>query len=196
MPDLLSKDTESSLRLALQKMMRDVTNPNDPEDVEHILRTPERVVKAYAELLSGVHQDPENLLRTSFAASSCDEMVTVETIDFVSVCIHHLLPFYGQAYFAYIPKGRIVGLSKIPRMVDILAHRPQVQERLTNQIADLFQKVVEPLGCGVVIRAWHGCVACRGVLKPNIRMRTTALRGVFADKAGVKEEFLAGVNHS
>jgi GTP cyclohydrolase I len=102
------------------------------------------------------------------------------------------LPFYGQVTFAYLPDKRIVGLSKIPRMIDILARRPQVQERLTQQIVDVFQDVVQPLGCGAMIRAWHGCVALRGIKKANARMRTTALRGYFLEQASVKAEFLKG----
>jgi GTP cyclohydrolase I len=165
-----------------------------PEDIEHTKQTPRRVTAAYAELLSGVDKDPAEVLRTSFEESSYNQMITVESIDFMSVCVHHLLPFYGTCTFAYLPDKRIVGLSKIPRMVDILAHRPQVQERLTQQIVDVFQEVVQPLGCGALIKAWHGCVALRGVKKANARMRTTALRGYFLNKPEVKAEFLAGVN--
>jgi GTP cyclohydrolase IA len=192
MKTLFSDDCVKQLELGLGRMLQEVTNP--AEDFDHIERTPHRVVLAYQELLGGVWQDPAAILQTSFKESSYNQMITVESIDFVSVCIHHLLPFYGECTFAYLPDKRIVGLSKIPRMVDILAHRPQVQERLTQQIVDTFQNVVNPLGCGATIRAWHGCVACRGVRKANVRMRTTALRGYFLDKPEVRQEFLAGVN--
>ena len=175
---------------AIAQMLSEVAG----EDREHIKETPRRVVAAYAELLNGVHKDPAEVLRTSFEEARYDQMITVESIDFISVCVHHLLPFYGVVHFSYLPYQRIVGLSKIPRMVDILAHRPQVQERLTQQIVDTFQEVVAPLGCGAMVKAWHGCVACRGVRKANIRMRTTALRGYFLDKPEVKAEFLAGLN--
>ncbi len=178
------------LGAAIGQMLSEVAG----EDVEHISETPRRVVAAYAELLSGVRQDPVAALCTSFEEAHYNQMITVESIDFISVCVHHLLPFYGQAHFAYLPDKRIVGLSKIPRMIDILAKRPQVQERLTQQIVDTFYDTVEPLGCGAMVRAWHGCVACRGVKKANVRMRTTALRGYFLDKPEVKQEFLAGVN--
>ena len=193
MTELLTDECALELSKAFRRMLAEVTDP--VEDKEHIAGTPARVVKAYGELLSGVRQDPTTVLACSFSDSTCNEMVTVESIDFISVCIHHLLPFFGQAFFAYIPNGKIVGLSKIPRMIDILARRPQIQERLTNQIADVFMSTVQPLGCGVMMRAWHGCVACRGVQKPNVRMRTTALRGLFLDKPGVKEEFLTGIYH-
>jgi GTP cyclohydrolase I len=173
---------------AIDQLLTEVS----PNDLEHIAQTPHRFVAAFAELLAGVNEDPAECLRISFEESKYNQMITVENIDFMSVCVHHLLPFYGQVTFAYLPDKRIVGLSKIPRMIDILARRPQVQERLTQQIVDVFQDVVQPLGCGAMIRAWHGCVALRGIKKANARMRTTALRGYFLEQASVKAEFLKG----
>lgn len=156
----------------------------------HTEGTPLRVVESYRELFSGVGKDPAEVLRVSFEEAHYNQMITVESIDFVSSCQHHLLPFYGTVNFSYLPDKRIVGLSKIPRMIDILARRPQVQERLTQQIVDTFQETVQPLGCAAMVRAWHACAAIRGVKKPNIRMRTTALTGYFLAKPAVKEEFL------
>jgi len=178
----------------LENAIRQMLSETVSAEEDHIERTPERLVKAYEELFSGVGQDPAAVLRVSFEEVQYNQMITVESIDFVSVCMHHLLPFFGFVSFAYIPNKKVVGLSKIPRMVEIIARRPQVQERLTQQIVDVFQETVMPLGCGAMVRAWHGCVACRGVRKDNVRMRTTALRGVFLDKPEVKAEFLAGVN--
>lgn len=188
---IFTPTTEVAIRNGISSMLTEIMGP---EDRCHIDRTPERVAKMYSELLAGVKEDPASVLRTSFEEAAYNEMITVEGIDFISVCAHHLLPFYGVCNFAYLPDKKIVGLSKIPRMVDILSRRPQVQERLTQQLVDVFQEVVQPLGCGAMIRAWHGCVACRGVRKANVRMRTTALRGYFLEKPEVKAEFLAGIN--
>ena len=188
----ISPATQQKLREAFQALLAEVTTE---ADAEHIADTPSRVVKAYAELMSGVDYDPASVLKVGFKEAAYNELVSVVDIDFVSLCMHHLLPFYGQAHFAYLPNKYIVGLSKIPRMVEILARRPQIQERLTQQIVDVFQHVVKPRGCGVVVEAWHACAAIRGVRQPNVRMRTTALRGWFLQKPHLKEEFLATALH-
>lgn len=156
----------------------------------HKADTPKRVVKAYTELFSGVGVNAASVLCTSFEEGEYDEMVHVESIDFTSVCMHHLLPFSGKAHFAYLPDKKIVGLSKIPRLIEVLAHRPQIQEQLTRQIGQVFMDTVQPKGCGVVMYdVSHSCTAIRGVRKPSARMRTTALFGCF--KSGsVKSEFL------
>ncbi len=155
----------------------------------HLSGTPSRVVRAYEELFSGVGKDPRSVLHTSFNEERYDQMIIVDKIDFVSVCAHHLLPFHGFARFAYLPDKKVVGLSKIPRMIEILAHRPQIQERLTDEIVALFHDAVHPLGCGVVLDAWHSCVSTRGVHKSGVRMRTISLRGCFREP-DVKAEFL------
>lgn len=157
---------------------------------EHVADTPGRVVRAFQELFSGVSQDPASVLQVTFSEAIYDQMIVVADIDFVSVCEHHLLPFFGMVHFGYLPNKRVVGLSKIPRLVEILSRRPQIQEALTQQIADAFQENVQPHGCGVLIEAWHSCVAIRGVRKPQTRMITTALKGVFR-QGDVKAEFLA-----
>jgi GTP cyclohydrolase I len=158
-------------------------------DGENLKGTPDRMLRSYEEMFRGLGQDPAAVLQTAFPDGNYDEMVTVCNIDFVSVCAHHLLPFVGYAHFAYLPDRKVVGLSKIPRLVDILARRPQIQENLTRKIADIFQEVVEPRGCAVLVDAWHACVAIRGVQKPRAMMRTTALTGWFLEKPHLKREF-------
>lgn len=201
---LLSGDAQKLIARGIERMMKDVTAAECYEPREdltaHICDTPKRVVKAYSELMDGCSKDPTSVLKTtngslSFPESGYDEMITISNIDFVSLCMHHLLPFQGLVHFAYLPNKQVVGLSKVPRLVDILAHRPQVQERLTRQIVDIFQAVINPLGCAVMVEAAHDCVGCRGVRKPSVRMRTTALTGVFLTKPEVKEEFLMTALH-
>lgn len=155
----------------------------------HVKDTPKRVVKAYQEYFEGCKVDPKSVLTTMFVDQDYDEMVEVLDIEFVSYCEHHLVPFLGKVHFAYLPKKKIVGLSKIPRLIDVLAHRPQVQERLSVEIVDTFQEVVQPKGCGVVIEAFHLCMIARGVRKERAYTKTTALRGCFK-KSDVKSEFL------
>jgi len=160
---------------------------------EHIKETPTRVTKAFEEYFAGCYQDPNEVLTKGFPSEGYDEMVYVNNIAFVSFCAHHLIPFIGKVHFGYIPKKRIVGLSKIPRLVECYARRPQVQEQMTQQIVDTFQTMIEPHGCGVVIEAFHLCMAIRGVKKEGAYTRTTAIRGCFT-RPEVKSEFLDGVN--
>lgn len=154
---------------------------------EHLHNTPKRVSKALAEFFTGVTIEPATVLNTAFEESTYDQMVVVTDIEFVSFCAHHILPFWGKAKFAYIPKGRIVGLSKIPRLVEVLSARPQVQEKLAGDIVRVFSEVISP-DCAVMLEAFHTCMAVRGVRKKAIT-RTTALRGEF-QKEHVKNEFL------
>ena len=154
--------------------------------------TPMRVARMYAELFEGLHADPAATLSATFREEH-QEMVIVRDIPFYSMCEHHLLPFHGVAHFGYLPNGRIVGLSKIARLVDCLSRRPQVQERLAGQIVDVFCGVLAPLGAGVVMEAEHLCMTMRGIKKPGSRMVTSALRGVFRDAAQTRAEFLANV---
>jgi GTP cyclohydrolase IA len=162
---------------------------------EHIRETPARFVRSFEEYFAGLTEDPEEVLRRGFAKGDYDEMVLVRDIRFASHCGHHLVPFLGKVHFGYLPARRIVGLSKIPRLIEVYARRPQVQEQLASQIVDTFQKVVQPSGCGVVIEALHLCMAVRGVRKETAITRTTALRGSFK-KASVKAEFLNAVADS
>ena len=154
--------------------------------------TPERVAKAYREWFGGYHQNPDAVFKTfDDGAEGCNEMVVLENIPVYSHCEHHLAPWAGKATIAYIPNGRIVGLSKIPRLVEVFARRLQVQERLTNQVADAMVRGLQPLGVGVVVRAEHFCMATRGVHRPGIITTTSALRGLFLSDASVRAEFLA-----
>jgi len=158
-------------------------------DREGLLRTPERVVASLREMTVGYSMDPAEILTTTFS-DECDEMIVVGGIDFYSLCEHHMLPFVGTATVGYIPNGKVLGLSKIPRLVECFARRLQIQERLTNQIASALQAHLQPLGTGVIIHAMHFCVACRGVQKANTRMTTSSLLGKMRDSAPARSEFL------
>jgi GTP cyclohydrolase IA len=157
---------------------------------EGLVDTPERMEKSLAFLTQGYKQCPKEVIGRAIFHESYDEMVVVRDIDFYSMCEHHLLPFFGKAHVAYIPNGKIVGLSKIPRMVDVFARRLQVQERMTGQIAEMLVEMLEPLGVAVVIEGFHMCMAMRGVQKQNSWMTTSAMRGVFRKSARTREEFL------
>ncbi len=154
-----------------------------------LLETPARVVKALREMTAGYKMDPAQILSKTFAESS-DQLILVRDIDFYSTCEHHLLPFYGTAHVAYLPGERVVGLSKIPRLVECFALRLQIQERLTAQIADALHEILGCRGVGVVIRAKHLCMACRGVRKDKASMVTSAMRGLMLTEASLKAEFL------
>jgi len=162
----------------------------DP-DREGLLKTPERVAKAMQFLTRGYQESVADVVGDAIFREEHQNMVMVRDIELYSLCEHHLLPFFGRAHVAYIPDGRIVGLSKLPRLVDVFARRLQVQERLTEEIADAIADVLAPLGVGVVIEAYHLCMMMRGVEKQNSRTITSALRGVFRDDARTREEFLA-----
>jgi GTP cyclohydrolase I len=158
--------------------------------------TPERVARSYDELLIGYTVDPVKLLNNALFDVEYDEMVVVSDIDFYSMCEHHLLPIIGKAHVAYLPDHKVVGLSKIPRVVDAFARRLQVQERMTRQIADLLDDLIEPQGVGVVVEAVHLCVAMRGAKKANAEMRTSALLGSFKTDPKTRAEFFRHIgNH-
>jgi GTP cyclohydrolase I len=160
---------------------------------EGLERTPERVAKSLAELTQGMHQTPEEVIGHGIFREDCSEMVLVKDIEFYSLCEHHLLPFYGKVHVGYIPDGRIIGLSKIPRVVDVFARRLQVQERMTVQIAEAIEKALAPKGVGVVVDAQHLCMMMRGVQKQNSSAMTSALRGTFQSDSKTRNEFLAFV---
>jgi GTP cyclohydrolase IA len=157
---------------------------------EGLLDTPKRVEKALAFLTSGYAADVDATLNNALFNVDYNEMVIVRDIDFYSLCEHHLLPFFGKCHVAYIPQGRVLGLSKIPRLVDIFARRLQIQERLTNQIAETVREKVDPLGVAVVMEATHLCMAMRGVEKQNSVATTSAMLGVFREDARTRMEFL------
>ncbi|MCS6881016.1 MAG: GTP cyclohydrolase I FolE [Oscillochloridaceae bacterium] len=165
-------------------------------DREGLLKTPSRVAKMYAELTAGYHVDPEALINNAIFSVDYDEMVLVKNIDFYSLCEHHMLPFMGQVHVAYIPNGKVVGLSKIPRIVEMFARRLQVQERMTVQIAEFIDRHLQPLGVAVVAEGVHMCSVMRGVKKANASMVTSAMRGVFRDDPKTRAEFMAHVGRS
>ena len=163
-------------------------------DREGLLRTPKRVAKAWEFFTSGYEQDIKKVLTGAVFKEKYDEMVIVKDIDFFSMCEHHLLPFYGKAHIAYIPNGKIVGLSKIPRLVEVFSRRLQVQERMTQQIADTLFQTLEPDGVAVVIEARHLCMMMRGVEKQNSVATTSAMLGSFRDDERTRNEFLKLIN--
>ncbi|MCI7464542.1 GTP cyclohydrolase I FolE [Campylobacter sp.] len=160
----------------------------DPER-EGLLDTPKRVSKAFDFLTSGYKEDPKEVLSSALFTSSASEMVLIKDIEFYSLCEHHLLPIIGKAHVAYIPNGKVVGLSKIPRMVNIFARRLQIQEQMTEQIASALQDCLAPKGVGVMIEARHMCMEMRGVQKINSITSTSALRGIFIKDERTRKEF-------
>lgn len=171
---------ENAVRIILQAVGEDPQRPG-------LLETPRRVAKMYAEMFSGLNSDPARHLEITFP-EIYDEMLLVRDIQFSSMCEHHLLPFSGKAHIAYAPNGRITGLSKLARVVEEVARRPQVQERMTVQIADLMEKVLQPNGVAVVLEAEHSCMCIRGVRKPGATTITSALRGIFKDNPASRAE--------
>jgi GTP cyclohydrolase I len=156
---------------------------------EGLLRTPARVARMYEELTAGYHVDPDRLINDAIFDVTYDQMVVVKDIDYYSLCEHHMLPFLGQAHVTYIPDGRVIGLSKIPRIVEMFARRLQVQERMTQQIAEFLMDVLHPKGVAVVAEGLHMCAAMRGVKKANARMTTSAMLGTFQSNRATREEF-------
>jgi GTP cyclohydrolase I len=162
----------------------------DP-DRDGLRRTPERFEKALRFLTSGYQQDPGKLLNGAMFSACYDQMVLVKDIEIYSLCEHHLLPFFGKCHVAYIPDKKVIGLSKIPRLVNMFARRLQIQEQLTNQIASAIQQNISPLGVGVVVQARHLCMVMRGVEKQNSQTVTSAMLGSFRENAQTREEFLS-----
>jgi len=165
----------------------------DPER-EGLLRTPERVARMYTELLSGYRIDPIQMVNEALFDVTYDEMVIVRDIEYYSLCEHHMLPFMGRAHVAYMPDGKVIGLSKIPRIVDMFARRLQVQERMTRQIADFLQELLHPRGVAVVVEGLHLCSTMRGVKKHDARMTTSAMIGAFRSRLATRQEFLDNIS--
>src|SRR5512143_3801929 len=161
---------------------------------EGLRNTPDRVARMYTELLSGYNMDPEKIINGALFHINYDEMVLVRDIEFYSLCEHHMLPFIGRAHVAYLPAGKVIGLSKIPRIVDMYARRLQVQERMTRQIADLIQEILEPQGVAVVVEGVHMCSMMRGVKKHDARMTTSAMHGAFRTNLATRQEFLDNIS--
>jgi GTP cyclohydrolase IA len=160
---------------------------------EGLKNTPDRVARMYTELLSGYSMNPERIINGALFNINYDEMVLVRDIEFYSLCEHHMLPFIGRAHVAYLPAGKVIGLSKIPRIVDMYARRLQVQERMTRQIADILQATLEPQGVAVVVEGMHLCSMMRGVKKHDARMTTSAMHGAFRANLATRQEFLENI---
>jgi GTP cyclohydrolase I len=184
MPDAVD---QKRIRAAVREILLAVGE--DPER-EGLKETPDRVARMYAEVFSGLRKDAGMPLHKAFT-EKYDEVVLVRDIGFESFCEHHLLPFYGKAHLAYLPNGKIVGLSKLARVVEILARRPQVQERMTEQIADLLMKHIGARGAGVILEATHTCMTIRGIHKPGSVCTTSAMRGSFVENSSTRAELMA-----
>ena len=191
MPKTSINEAEKA-QVALEKSYLQVLeNIGEDPDRDGLKRTPERVARAIQFLTRGYQEDPAKLLRGALFDVDYDEMVIVKDIEVFSLCEHHMLPFFGKVHVAYLPKGRVIGLSKIPRLVDVFARRLQVQERLTKQIADAIQDAIEPIGVGVVIEARHLCMMMRGVEKQHSATVTSSMVGAFREQQQTREEFLS-----
>jgi len=187
-PEAGHDDANGRVEAAVRQILVEIGE--DP-DRQGLTGTPDRVHRMYTELTAGYHVDPDRLVNGAIFDVAYSEMVVVKDIPFYSLCEHHLLPFFGTASVAYIPRGRVIGLSKIPRIVEMYARRLQVQERLTQQIADLLQDRLEPQGVGVVLEATHLCAVMRGVRKPGTIMTTSAVLGLFRTRDRTRAEFFA-----
>jgi GTP cyclohydrolase I len=179
-----SNDLECAVRAILENIGEDVNR-------EGLLRTPKRVARMYEELTVGYHVDPVKLVNYAIFNVTYDQMVVVKDIDFYSLCEHHLLPFMGKTHVAYIPAGKVIGLSKIPRIVEMFARRLQLQERMTQQIAGFLEEALHPQGVAVVCEGVHLCAAMRGVKKANTKMVTSAMLGTFKTNEAARHEFLS-----
>jgi GTP cyclohydrolase IA len=187
---LRGHDGNGRVEAAVREILTEI---GEEPDREGLVGTPVRVHRMYTELTAGYHVDPARLMNGAVFDVDYSEMVVVKDIPFYSLCEHHLLPFFGVAAVAYIPRGRVIGLSKIPRIVEMYARRLQVQERLTQQIADFLQDHLAPQGVGVVVEATHLCAVMRGVRKPGTVMTTSAVLGLFRSRDKTRSEFLAHI---
>ncbi|MBM4270271.1 MAG: GTP cyclohydrolase I FolE [Deltaproteobacteria bacterium] len=162
---------------------------------EGLVKTPQRCTRAYAEMTRGYHEDPEAIINGALFTEEYSEMIIMKDIDFFSMCEHHMLPFFGKTHIAYLPKGKIVGISKLARIVDVFARRLQVQERMTTQVAQLLMEKLRPEGVAVVVEAEHLCMRMRGVEKQNSYVVTSAMFGVFREKQETRDEFMNLIGH-
>lgn len=185
------KKTTNSLMKVYEKVLKELGE--DPQR-EGLIKTPERVAKALQFMTQGYDADPAQILRSAMFAEQYSQMVVVKDIEVYSMCEHHMLPFFGKAHVAYIPAGHVVGLSKIPRIVDVFARRLQVQERLTNEIRDCIQETLNPVGVAVIIEAQHLCMQMRGVEKQNSTTTTSAFTGIFLEESKTRKEFVTLVS--
>ena len=190
-PGLEDKIDFKTIEAAIQQTIKAVGE--DPAR-QGLQKTPKRVARMYAELFAGYRTDPVAVVNDAIFEVKYDEMVIVRDIEFYSMCEHHMLPFIGRAHVAYIPDGKVLGLSKIPRIVDMYARRMQVQERMTRQIADFLRDLLKPQGVAVVIEAMHLCSMMRGVKKHDARMTTSAMHGAFRANLATRQEFLDNIS--
>lgn len=178
-------------KAAMEDSVRNILiNIGEDPEREGLLKTPNRVARMFEEITAGYHVDVEKLINGAVFTSDYDEMVVVKDIDFYSLCEHHMLPFYGKAHVAYIPNGKVIGLSKIPRIVEMFARRLQIQEQMTTQIAELIDEQLQPLGVAVIIEGAHMCAHMRGVKKANTKMTTTRHLGKFKEDRELRKEFV------
>jgi len=185
---------EQACTSGIECAVRDILEAiGEDVDREGLQRTPERVARMYEELTAGYHVDPVRMINDAIFDVNYDQMVIVRDIDYYSLCEHHMLPFLGQAHVAYVPDGKVIGLSKIPRIVEMFARRLQVQERLTRQIAEFLDETLHPLGVAVVAEGLHMCAAMRGVKKANARMVTSAMLGTFKENEITRQEFMDNI---
>jgi GTP cyclohydrolase I len=184
--------TEAIDRGRIEKAVREIIEAIGEDPLrEGLIETPERVARFYAEVFQGVHQDPGDVVDAFFGDEHYEEIVMVREIPFYSMCEHHFVPFHGQAHVAYMPKGRVTGLSKLARLVEGYARRPQMQERLTAQVADCLQERLDPHGVLVVIEAEHLCMSMRGVKKPGAKTVTSAVRGLMQANPATRSEAMS-----
>ncbi len=181
------KEIQKAIHKILEAVGEDPDRPG-------LKRTPERIARMYIELFSGYQMDPAQVVNDAIFEVKYDEMVIIRDIEFYSLCEHHMLPFMGRVHVAYIPDGKVLGLSKIPRIVDLYARRLQVQERMTRQIADFIRDLLHPQGVAVVVEALHLCMSMRGVEKHNARLTTSAMHGAFRANLATRQEFLDNIS--
>ncbi len=191
-PALIHKPTPNFSEVSTQELYREVlARLHEDPDRDGLLRTPERMEKSLQYLTKGYAEDAKKILRGALFTVDYDEMVIVKDVEVFSLCEHHMLPFFGKVHVAYIPNGKVIGLSKIPRLVDVFARRMQVQERLTRQIADAIQEAIQPQGVGVVMEARHLCMMMRGVEKQHSSTVTSTMLGSFRKDMQTRNEFLS-----
>lgn len=190
--------TESAIQVNhanIEESVRELlVNIGEDPSREGLQNTPNRVARMYDELTSGYHTDVDKMINNALYNVDYDDMIIVKDIDFHSMCEHHMLPFYGKAHVAYIPNGKVIGLSKIPRIVEMFARRLQIQEQMTTQIADLIQEVIDPQGVAVVLEGAHMCAMMRGVKKEHTRMTTSRMTGLFRENDKTRAEFLQHIS--
>jgi GTP cyclohydrolase IA len=186
---MLEDNLESVKRKALESVVRLIQYAGDDPKREGLIDTPNRVLASFDELYSGYGVDPESIMKT-FVDGACDEMVICKDIEFYSTCEHHMLPFFGKAHIAYIPNGKVIGLSKLARLLEIFSRRLQIQERIGQQVTEALMKHLEPRGAACVIEAKHFCMCARGVQKQSSVMTTSSLAGAFRDDDKTRAEFL------